>query len=180
MDCYAKYDFYTPYWAVTISTLLILVLAALFHRLLPLCLTRFFPDLEHGVSQRIRSAIVKLTAIFMYYIRRMRSSSSSSVFLFTVTSMFIVDYSFSCRTVFYPAISLKSLILWNCTRVGEVSYITDDLSLPCEGAAYTRASAFNVVFVVGVVIGWPSFLIWCGIACCFVHRLFVIIIATSM
>ncbi len=56
-------------------------------------------------------------------------------------------------TLMYPAIALKSLSLWNCVAVGPVSYITDDLSLSCAGSTYVAYSAFNVVFVIGVVLG---------------------------
>jgi hypothetical protein len=45
-------------------------------------------------------------------------------------------------------------------RVGEVSYLVEDLSVPCEGPAYQLASAFNVLFVLAVVVGWPCFLVW--------------------
>jgi hypothetical protein len=58
------------------------------------------------------------------------------------------------------AISLKSLSLWNCTKVGDVYYLTNDLRLKCTGSAYVAASVFNVLFVLVVVFGWPAFLIW--------------------
>ena len=67
---------------------------------------------------------------------------------------------FRSQTVFYPAISLKALSLWNCTPVGTVSYLTVDLSLTCAGSQYVNATIFNIFFVVGVVVGWPAFLIW--------------------
>ena len=64
------------------------------------------------------------------------------------------------QTVFYPAISLKSLSLWNCTQVGDDLFLTADVSLRCSGSQYTSATVFNIMFVVGVVVGWPAFLIW--------------------
>ena len=64
------------------------------------------------------------------------------------------------QTIFYPAISLKSLSLWNCTTVGATRFLTADLSVPCAGEAYTTATVFNILFVVGVVVGWPAFLVW--------------------
>ncbi len=68
---------------------------------------------------------------------------------------------FKCtRTVFYPAISLKSLSLWNCTRVGNNYYLTSDLRLLCSGPSYTAASAFNAIFLLVFVIGWPAFMLW--------------------
>ena len=54
----------------------------------------------------------------------------------------------------------QALSLWNCTRVGSVFYLTIDLSLLCEGDEYRRMTAFNVAFVVGVVVGWPAFIVW--------------------
>jgi hypothetical protein len=54
----------------------------------------------------------------------------------------------------------QALSLWNCTRVGSASYLTYDLSLRCEGDEYRRMSAFNVASVVGVVVGWPAFIVW--------------------
>ncbi len=39
-------------------------------------------------------------------------------------------------------------------------FLTYDLSLRCDGDEYRRMSAFNVIFVIGVVIGWPAFLVW--------------------
>ena len=57
-------------------------------------------------------------------------------------------------------VSLKSLSLWNCTTVGTASYLTADLSVPCAGGQYLTATMFNVIFVVGVVVGWPVFLVW--------------------
>ena len=62
--------------------------------------------------------------------------------------------------MFVCVLSLKSLSLWNCTTVGATSYLTADLSVPCSGGAYSSATAFNVLFVVGVVVGWPAFLVW--------------------
>ena len=44
--------------------------------------------------------------------------------------------------------------------VGSVAYLTADLSVLCSGPQYTTATIFNVVFVIGVVVGWPAFLIW--------------------
>ncbi len=44
--------------------------------------------------------------------------------------------------------------------MGPDSYLTYDLSLRCDGDEYRRMSAFNVAFVVGVVVGWPAFLVW--------------------
>jgi hypothetical protein len=44
--------------------------------------------------------------------------------------------------------------------VGEESYLVEDLSLPCSGPAYRAASAFNAMFVLLVVCGWPCFLVW--------------------
>ncbi len=38
--------------------------------------------------------------------------------------------------------------------------MTYDLSLRCDGDEYRRMSAFNVAFVVGVVVGWPAFIVW--------------------
>ena len=64
------------------------------------------------------------------------------------------------QTIFYPAISLKSLSLWNCTTVDTARFLTADLSVPCAGEAYTTATVFNTLFVVGVVVGWPAFLVW--------------------
>ena len=55
---------------------------------------------------------------------------------------------------------IQALSLWNCTRVGSVFYLTIDLSLLCEGDEYRRMTAFNVAFVVGVVVGWPAFIVW--------------------
>ena len=63
-------------------------------------------------------------------------------------------------TVMYPALSLKSLALWNCTRVGDTLYLVEDLSIECEGEVYWRASFFNMVFVLLVVFGWPLFIVW--------------------
>ena len=40
------------------------------------------------------------------------------------------------------------------------SYLTADLSVPCAGEAYLGATVFNVLFVIGVVVGWPVFLVW--------------------
>ena len=67
------------------------------------------------------------------------------------------------QTIFYPAISLQALSLWNCQLVGHMSYLTSDLSVPCSGARYTTASTFNAAFVLCVVIGWPCFILWCDI-----------------
>ena len=67
---------------------------------------------------------------------------------------------FCVQTLFYPAISLKALSLWNCTAVGAHSYLTDDLSVPCSGPRYASASTFNAGFTIGVVVGWPSFILW--------------------
>jgi len=64
------------------------------------------------------------------------------------------------QTIFYPAISLKSLSIWNCTTVDTARFLTADLSVPCTGDAYTTATVFNILFVVGVVVGWPAFLVW--------------------
>jgi hypothetical protein len=55
---------------------------------------------------------------------------------------------------------IQALSLWNCTPVGSASFLAYDLSLRCEGAEYRRMSAFNAAFVVGVVVGWPAFIVW--------------------
>ncbi len=57
-------------------------------------------------------------------------------------------------------IALKSLSVWHCTTVGSHAYLSDDLSVPCSGPDYQLASNCNLVFVIGVVLGWPCFLIW--------------------
>ncbi len=62
--------------------------------------------------------------------------------------------------IFYPAIALQSLSLWNCVTVGDKSFLAVDLSVVCEGPTYQFASSYNVVFVIGVVVGWPAFLIF--------------------
>ncbi len=60
---------------------------------------------------------------------------------------------------FVSAISLKSLSLWNCTRVGPHSYLTNDLSVLCEGPKYKLASAVNVFFCLVIVVGYsPPFI----------------------
>jgi hypothetical protein len=61
--------------------------------------------------------------------------------------------------VLYPAITLKSLSLWNCQTIGDTEYLVLDVSQRCDGDRYARASLFNVFFVVVVVVGWPAFLI---------------------
>jgi hypothetical protein len=67
---------------------------------------------------------------------------------------------FFSSAVFYPAISLRSLSLWNCISVGNLGlYLVDDLSVKCSGPDYQLASVFNAIFVVGVVAGWPAFLV---------------------
>ncbi len=80
-------------------------------------------------------------------------------------------------SLLYPSIALKSLSLWNCQTVGDVAYLVMDLSLPCQGALYQAATIFNIVFVTGVVVGWPLFLIWYGNGCfCFDshHTLYIL------
>ena len=44
--------------------------------------------------------------------------------------------------------------------MGDARYLAADLSLMCAGEAYATATVFNVLFVVGVVVGWPAFLVW--------------------
>ena len=58
------------------------------------------------------------------------------------------------------AISLKSLSVFNCVKVGSVYFLVSDLSIPCSGIAYDAAFYFNIVFAVTVVLGWPLFLIF--------------------
>jgi hypothetical protein len=69
---------------------------------------------------------------------------------------FFVDFS----EFVFPAISLKSLSLWNCATVGGKHYLVQDYSLQCTGAGYVATSVFNGMFVVGVVLGWPLWLIY--------------------
>jgi hypothetical protein len=64
-----------------------------------------------------------------------------------------------------PAIALQSLSLWNCQTIGGHSFLVRDLTVKCEGSKYQVASAFNVFFVVTVILGWPVFLIWCAFLC---------------
>ncbi len=125
VDCYAPFDFWTPFWGVTILTLSILIGAAILHRVTPWFVQRCFPD-KISWAQNIRSGLLKGTTIYM--------------------------------TIFYPAISSKSLSLWNCTAVGGQYFLTSDFSVLCQGPYYNRASIFNIVFVLGVVLGWPLFL----------------------
>ncbi len=72
----------------------------------------------------------------------------------------IVKYTCVLMTVFYPVFSLKSLSLWNCTKIGSAHYLTEDLRLLCSGPQYSLASAVNIIFVLFVVMGWPAFLVW--------------------
>jgi hypothetical protein len=62
--------------------------------------------------------------------------------------------------ILYPAIALKSLSLWNCQQIGDTYYLVLDVSLECAGTRYNRAKIFNILFVLVVVVGWPSFLVW--------------------
>ncbi len=74
---------------------------------------------------------------------------------------FLLDSSYGASSMFSVASRfVQALSLWNCTPVGPASFLAYDLSLRCEGAEYRRMSAFNVAFVVGVVVGWPAFLVW--------------------
>ncbi len=72
----------------------------------------------------------------------------------------ITKYTTVGMTIFYPAVSLRSLSLWNCKTIGSESYLVQDLSLACSGDAYRLASIFNACFAVVVIVGWPMFLVW--------------------
>jgi hypothetical protein len=63
-------------------------------------------------------------------------------------------------SIVYPSVSLKSLALWNCESIGATKYLVSDLRIVCEGSFYRRLSGFNVFFVLTVVFGWPTFLVW--------------------
>ena len=63
-------------------------------------------------------------------------------------------------TMCHPAFSFVALSLWNCTPVGSTSYLTGDFRIPCSGSVYVQTSIFNAFYVIGVVVGWPLFLIW--------------------
>ena len=60
-------------------------------------------------------------------------------------------------TVAYPIISLVSLSLWNCTRVGDVFFLTADLTIQCNGTQYLSVALANIIFVLLFVFGWPVF-----------------------
>jgi hypothetical protein len=47
-------------------------------------------------------------------------------------------------------------------KVGSDFYLIGDLRLRCAGPTYNTASAFNILFVLVFVVGWPAFLVWCG------------------
>ena len=72
----------------------------------------------------------------------------------------LLDLLFIVAFRLFLCFSLKALSLWNCTTVGPTLFLTADLSLTCAGAPYLTATAFNIVFVVGIVVGWPVFLVW--------------------
>jgi hypothetical protein len=46
-------------------------------------------------------------------------------------------------------------------KVGSDLYLISDLRLRCAGPTYNTASAFNILFVLVFVVGWPAFLVWC-------------------
>ena len=70
----------------------------------------------------------------------------------------VVKFSTLVIGLVYPAISLKSLSLWNCQRVGDHLYMVVDFTLLCEGNTYLAYSIVNAIFVAVFVVGWPLFL----------------------
>jgi hypothetical protein len=63
-------------------------------------------------------------------------------------------------SIVYPSVSQKALSLWNCETIGATRFLVSDLRIVCEGSFYRGLSGFNVFFVLAVVCGWPTFLVW--------------------
>jgi hypothetical protein len=128
VDCYTTFSFYLPFWITLTATSGLLILAAVFHKVLPFLFATCCSAADPTWPKYLRSLIVKSAAIFL--------------------------------TVLYPAISLQSLSLWSCQQVGAHRYLISDFSVRCEGDDYWWASFANIFFVVGIVLGWPAFLLW--------------------
>ena len=98
-------------------------------------------------------------------------SFSFSVFFLLIVLFFLLFFSLRIFLIFPlsdPAISLKSLSLWNCEKVGTSRYLINDFSLECNGAYYTATSVFNVLFTIGIVVGWPGFLLYAILTFCLI------------
>jgi hypothetical protein len=74
----------------------------------------------------------------------------------------------------YPTVSLKTLLIWECTTVGNRSYLAQDVSIECSGSTYLAYSICNIFFVAAFVLGW-YFAVYVGVGstcdvhvCCFV------------
>ena len=65
VDCYAAFDFFVPYYLVTMTTMCILVVAAITHASIPWVLRVAFPHLDPLTRQPWRSLIVKTVCVFM-------------------------------------------------------------------------------------------------------------------
>jgi hypothetical protein len=108
VDCWQKMDFWTPYWITILTTSVLLLLAPLLHAVIPIVFQRCAACASLDEDRR----------------KRLRGLTVKGIAIF--------------MSVFFPAISLKSLSLWNCTQVGNESYLTSDLSVPCRYAKHSR------------------------------------------
>ncbi len=131
------------------------MIVPIIHKFLPTCIRSCCPQHDAYWTKYLRDRLVKYVAIFMMIL--------CTSFCFKSYSAHLISCLPNSLLISDPAISLKSLSLWSCIQINGQSYLTSDLSVVCDGQQYVLASLFNIVFVLAVVVGWPAFMLWCGI-----------------
>eukprot|EP00455_Lapot_gusevi_P034489 TRINITY_DN3801_c0_g1_i13.p1 TRINITY_DN3801_c0_g1~~TRINITY_DN3801_c0_g1_i13.p1 ORF type:complete len:675 (+),score=72.70 TRINITY_DN3801_c0_g1_i13:245-2026(+) len=128
--CYRRYDFYESFLLTALGTLLFMAVC--------------------GVLYAAAMVVVKI----LQRVCNINSNAAGQIEGFSISALTLI------MLIIYPAVSIKSLQLFNCVSIEGQYYLDADYQIVCSGPLYTRYALFNAFFILMVPIGWPVFLLW--------------------